>query len=255
VERRVRTQKSLVHGYTLKDVCYRPTGDACVIQSITGYFQSKGDDFSAVDPETWKEELQHCAEQPVSCRPDFGQPIPVQRVLGGYDRTHESVTNAKALVTTWVVKGHNPGDPGLEMAVEWEESLKRLLLDVQIEASERGLRLSFNTEISFEQEMNKNTSTDAKIVVISYIVMFIYASLALGNTTVTLGAILHNPSAAIVQSKFLLGVAGILIVLMSGPVERRTAALNHETFSHLVNHMRRTLGFASLCHHHCLLYH
>lgn len=215
VERRVRTQKSLGHGYTFKDVCYKPTGDACVIQSITGYFQSQGDDFSAIDPKTWKKDLQHCAEQPVDCRPDFGQPIPVERVLGGYNRTHEPVTEAKALITTWVVKGHNPGDPGLEKAEEWEESLKRLLLDVQIEANERGLRLSFNTEISLEQELNKNTNTDAKIVVISYIVMFIYASLALGSTTVTLGAILRNPSAAIVQSKFLLGVVGILIVLMS----------------------------------------
>ena len=212
VERRVKALKSIEHGYTFDDVCYKPTGDACVIQTITWYF---GGDFSGVDPDTWQDDLQSCADQPVNCRPDFEQPIPPERVLGGYNRTSQPASEAKAIVVTWVVKGRNPGDPELPKAEEWEERLKRLLLDVQGEAKERGLRLSFNTEISLEQELNKNTNTDAKIVVISYIVMFFYASLALGSTTVTVGSILRRPAQAMVQSKFLLGVVGIIIVLMS----------------------------------------
>ena len=52
-------------------------------------------------------------------------------------------------------------------------------------------------------------------MVVSYIVMFIYASLSLGSTTVTASMIMRNPMAALVQSKFLLGIVGILIVLMS----------------------------------------
>ncbi|KAK6405011.1 niemann-Pick type C-related protein 1, partial [Oleoguttula sp. CCFEE 5521] len=215
VEHRVRTRKSYDHGYTFQDVCYKPTGDACVVQSITGYFQNAGDDFSAIDEMTWEKDLQHCTEQPVDCRPDFGQPIPVERVLGGYNRTTQQAADAQALVVTWVVKGRNPGDPGLAKAEEWEQSLKDLLLDVQVEASERGLRLSFNAEISLEEELNKNTNTDVKIIVISYIVMFFYASLALGSTTVSLSSILKNPAGALVQSKFMLGIVGIIIVLMS----------------------------------------
>jgi Niemann-Pick C1 protein len=86
---------------------------------------------------------------------------------------------------------------------------------VQDQARERGLRLSFNTERSLEEELNKNTNTDAKIVAISYVVMFIYASLALGTGTVTFRSLLNRPSTALVQSKFTLGVVGILIVLMS----------------------------------------
>ena len=42
VERRIRAQKSVGNGYTLKDVCFNPTGDACVVQSVTGYFQPMG---------------------------------------------------------------------------------------------------------------------------------------------------------------------------------------------------------------------
>ena len=212
VERRVRDLKSLGHGYTFDDVCYKPTGDACVVQSITGYSS-----FADLDPDTWAEDLQECAESPgrLECLPEFKQPLPIERLLGGYNSTTQKVTDAEALIVTWVVKNYNPDEPKLEKAEEWEESLKRLLMDVQSEAKERGLRLSFTTENSLEQELNKNTNTDAKIVVVSYVVMFFYASLALGSTTVTLSSVLRNPAAALVQSKFMLGIIGILIVLMS----------------------------------------
>ena len=212
VERRIRIQKSLGQGYTLKDVCYKPTGNDCVTQSLSGYFGT-GD----LTPENWAAQIIKCAKTPgdVECLPSFGLPLPIERLLGGYNRSSQPVTDATALITTWVVKNYNPGDPKLKEAEEWEESLKRLFEDIQSEAKERGLRLSFTTESSLEQELNKNTNTDAKIVVISYVVMFVYASLALGSTTVTLGTILRNPMGALVQSKFSLGVVGIVIVLMS----------------------------------------
>ncbi|EMC99929.1 hypothetical protein BAUCODRAFT_62794 [Baudoinia panamericana UAMH 10762] len=212
VERRVAAQKSLVHNYTLQDVCYKPTGEACVIQSVTQYF---GGSFDQLEEDDWAAQIQDCVDTPVNCLPDFGQPLAIQRLLGGYNYSSQPITDAEALITTWVVKNHNPGDPDLAKAEEWEESAKLLLLDVQKEAKDRGLRVSFNMEISLEQELNKNTNTDATIVVVSYIVMFFYASLALGSTTVTANMILRNPSAALVQSKFLLGIVGILIVLMS----------------------------------------
>ncbi|KAK4579992.1 niemann-Pick type C- protein 1 [Recurvomyces mirabilis] len=212
VEARVAKQKSLSNGYTLDDVCYKPTGEACVIQSITQYF---GGSFDQLDEQDWAEQIQDCVDTPVNCLPDFGQPLVIQRLLGGYNYSSEPITKATALVTTWVNTNYNPGAPELPKVEEWEESAQRLLLDIQHEARSRGLRLSFNTEISLEQELNKNTNTDAKIVVASYIVMFFYASIALGSTTVTPSLILRNPRQALVQSKFSLGIVGIVIVLMS----------------------------------------
>nr|POE75460.1 niemann-pick type c-related protein 1 [Quercus suber] len=212
VERRVKVQKSIGPGYTLDDVCYKPTGQACVIQSVSQYFSNR-----ELDRDDWESQLQDCVDQPSNseCLPDFGQPLPVERLLGGFNYSIDPVTKAQALITTWVVSNYNPGDPGLEKAEDWEASFKRLMKDIQGEARERGLRLSFNAESSLEDELNKNTNTDAKIVVVSYIVMFIYASLALGSTTVTGTMILRTPTVALVQSKFMLGVVGILIVLMS----------------------------------------
>ena len=213
VEARVAGLKTEENGITLHDVCYRPTGESCVIQSVTQYFDGE---FDNLEKEGWAEQIQDCVDTPVNCLPPFGQPLAIQRLLGGYNYSSDPITEAKALVVTWVVKNHNPSEAeALKKAEEWEASAEVLLLQVMDEARDRGLRLSFNTEISLEQELNKNTNTDAKIVVISYIVMFIYASLALGSTTVTASMVFRNPKQALVQSKFSLGVVGILIVLMS----------------------------------------
>lgn len=212
VEGRVQRMKSLQQGATLNDICFNPTGKACVVQSLTGYF---GGSFSSVDPDSWREHLAHCTQQPGSqdCLPDFQQPLRPEMILGGIQ--NDEALTAEALIVTWVVNNHAEGSKEEARAIDWEEGFIDLLRTASQEAKERGLRLSYNTEMSLEQELNQTTNTDAKIVVISYIIMFIYASLALGSTTLTARSILRNPANALVQSKFTLGIIGIIIVLMS----------------------------------------
>ena len=211
VEARVQRRMSPKEHVLFSDVCFNPTGDACVVQSVTGYF---GGSFSRLDPETWQEELRHCIDQPVECLPDFQQPLDKDLILGGYEKKKD-VLSAEAMIVTWVVNNHREGSKGEERALDWEEGLISVLRDAQREAREMGLRLSFSTERSLEEELNKSTNTDAKIVVISYIIMFLYASLALGSTTLSVRSILQNPANALVASKFTLGIIGIVIVLMS----------------------------------------
>ena len=197
-------------GVTFDDVCFKPLGDSCVLQSVSGWFQTGLDS-------DWQDQIKHCADSPGDpqrCLPSFMDPLLPGRILGGYDKV-EDVLEAKALVSTWVVNNHQPGTEGEARAMRWEKALKHQLLLVQQAAQRRGLRLSFSTEVSLEQELNKSTNTDAKIVAISYVVMFLYASLALGSGGVTFKSLFSNPGNALVQSKFGLGVVGILIVLMS----------------------------------------
>jgi Niemann-Pick C1 protein len=196
-------------GVTLDDVCFKPVDNQCVVQSVTGYFQG---DVRNIAPGTWDKQLKSCTNQPVNCLPTFQQPLNPKMLLGGYN---DNILDAQALITTWVVNNHAEGTEAFEKAEAWENALKETLFDVQQEAAARGLRLSFNTEVSLEQELNKSTNTDAKIVVISYVIMFLYASFALGSTTLAVRSILRNPANALVQSKFMLGVAGIVIVLLS----------------------------------------
>ncbi|KKY20464.1 putative patched sphingolipid transporter [Phaeomoniella chlamydospora] len=213
VEARISRLKSPEYELTIDDVCFKPTGDACVINSISGYFPGG---FNDVTRDSWKEKIAHCAEHPGSfeCLPEFQNPLRPESILGGFSGA-ANATQAEALVVTWVVNNHPQGSEGEAMAEDWEKAFKSLMLSIQGEAGERGLRLSFSTERSLEEELNQSTNTDAKIVVISYVIMFIYASLALGSGAVTMKSLLNNPSNALVQSKFTLGVVGIIIVLMS----------------------------------------
>lgn len=205
VESSVKQLKGKDFSTTFQDVCFKPTGPACVVQSPTIYFDGTKD---------WKSQFRECAESPVSCRPDFGQPIEPNMILGGYSGI-EDVTEARAITVTWVVNNHPEGSPELAHAMDWEQSLKHRLLDAQKEAANRGLRLSFSTEVSLEEELNKSTNSDATIIIISYLVMFLYASFALGSTTLSVRELIRNPAVALVQSKFTLGLVGIVIVLMS----------------------------------------
>ena len=211
VEDRVRALKSSPRGISLDDLCLKPTGDACVVQSLTGYFSN---DFSRLKPDRWRTQVRQCAAQPVECRPPFGQPIKKELVLGGW-KDSGNVVDANALIVTWVLINHEEGTEEEGRAIEWEKDLEGLLRIVQVEARMRGLRLSFSTEMSLEQELNQSTNTDAKIVVISYVIMFFYASIALGSSGAVLKALFRSPEEALVSSKFTLGVFGIVIVLMS----------------------------------------
>lgn len=206
VEKSIEALESPDFGKYLRDLCFKPSGDACVVQSVTGYWHDQG---GVMDPKTWKDDLRRCASSPVECRPDFGQPIEPSMILGGF---HDDVADAQALTVTWVVRNHPEGSDALRRVVDWENALRDRLLEVREEARQRGLRMSFNTEISLEQELNKSTNTDAKIVVVSYIVMFIYACMALGTP---FKHIFKNPALLLVESKVTLGLLGILIVLMS----------------------------------------
>jgi Niemann-Pick C1 protein len=211
VEDRISKLTGNETGAALNDVCFKPTGDACVVQSVAAWFENDMEKHGSHD---WQTRLQFCANSPVDCLPKFGQPIESAMVLGGLHGS-ESVVDASAMIVTWVVKNFAEKSPEVLRAMDWEESLRATLLNVQHEAKARGLRLSFSTEISLEQELNKSTNTDAKIVVISYIIMFFYASLALGSSTLSIRSILRNPATSFVESKFTLGVVGIVIVLMS----------------------------------------
>lgn len=203
VEQRV-SQLQTDDGITLDKICLKPTGEACVIQSVTQYF---GGDIKQLPEKSYKSKIRSCASSPVNCLPPFQQPLNKEMIFGGYE--NDNVLTSEALVITWVVENSEPDSPEANLAAEWEVLLEQLLLEVQEEAKARGLRLSFSTERSLEKELNKSSNTDAKIVAISYVCMFIYASLALGGVVPSLSR------TSLIRTKFSLGLFGIFAVLLS----------------------------------------
>jgi Niemann-Pick C1 protein len=226
-------------GITLQDICFSPAGEGtpCVVQSVSAWLgdnlEQWGDD--------WKERVSDCSARPVECLPPFGQPIDSKLVLGG---TGGKPMEARALVITWVVNNYN--DERVKPAEEWERTLREYFGNLHKD----GVNVAYSTGISLEEEINKSTNTDVKIVVLSYLVMFLYVSLTLGGglppsllsaiasrvyrTFYQVFAIVHLakylptpsdrsttpvlslvPTLLSVNSKFSLGLFGILIVLVA----------------------------------------
>lgn len=189
IEKEIRSLET-ADGITLDDVCFKPAGPdgACVVQSISGWFDMG--DLSPYNSTTWQKQALGCAQQPVLCLPDFGQPLEPQYVLGGLPKgssggdggdAAKGILDAKALVISFVVD--NTADKvKLAKAEAWEVVLRQYLQRLAPQAaSELGYQLSFSTGVSLEEELNKSTNTDIITVVISYIAMFLYVSLTLGR--------------------------------------------------------------------------
>ncbi|KAG0341177.1 hypothetical protein BG000_010008 [Podila horticola] len=194
-------------GITLSDICLHPTGDDCVIQSPTGYWQ---DDIDSFDSDSWKDDFQMCTENPVQCLPAFQQPLKPDIILGGFEGTEYK--HAKAFIITYVIK--NSVDKVItDIAQDWELAYLQFMDDLANnripEIRTDDLRISYSSESSLEIELNKSSNTDVRTVVLSYLVMFLYASLALGRFS------LDSPRRMIIDSKFTLGMSGIFIVLAS----------------------------------------
>jgi len=169
-------------GVTLDDVCFKPSGPdgACVVQSVLGWFNG----LENWNETTWKEHLPNCADKPgqVECLPPFQQPLMPSLVLGGVE--NEDWLSAKAFITTFVVS--NSLDPEVVSRAEsWERVLRQYLSDLANDAPEQsGSQVFFSTGVSLEEELNKSTNTDVRIIVLSYLFMFFYVSLTLGSNAV-----------------------------------------------------------------------
>ena len=254
VEKDIRTLESVPNGYTLEDVCFKPAGPdgACVVQSVMAWFENDIDQYGL---DTWAEKLVDCANAPAECLPDFQQPLMPQYVLGSVPADPENPSrflDAKALVVNYVVS--DSLDAGIQKrAMEWEQTLKEYLLEMQGPALEAGLTYTFSTGVSLEEELNRSANMDVRIVVLSYLAMFFYVSLTLGNgaaareeegfftalkrwavnlpkllTRSTVSTSTHSidsrntpsllprlPRGLFIRSKVVLGLFGILLVILS----------------------------------------
>uniref|UniRef100_A0A8C8JJY3 SSD domain-containing protein n=1 Tax=Oncorhynchus tshawytscha TaxID=74940 RepID=A0A8C8JJY3_ONCTS len=172
---------------TLKDICLAPLApfnDNCTILSVLNYFQnsheqldrSVGDEFYVYAD--YHTHFLYCVSAPASlndtnklhdpCLGTYGGPVFPWLVLGGYDGE-------------FIVFLKNYSNPNLT--------------------------ISFNSERSIEDEINRESESDLSTVVVSYVIMFVYISLALGH--------IHSFRRVLVDSKISLGIAGIVIVLSS----------------------------------------
>ncbi|XP_056149784.1 NPC intracellular cholesterol transporter 1 [Lampris incognitus] len=205
---------------TLKDICLAPLApynDNCTILSVLNYFQNShakldrsiGDDFFVYAD--FHSHFLYCVSAPASlndttllhepCIGTYGGPVFPWLALGGYDSTNYN--NATALVITFPVNNYLNDSVKLAKALAWEKEFIRFMKSYH----NPNLTIAFNTERSIEDEIDRESNSDINTIVVSYVIMFVYISLALGH--------IQSFRRLLVDSKISLGIAGILIVLGS----------------------------------------
>ncbi|XP_062844133.1 NPC intracellular cholesterol transporter 1 [Trichomycterus rosablanca] len=205
---------------TLKDICISPLApynNNCTILSVLNYFQNShevldhtfADEFYVYND--YHTHFLYCVSSPVAlddtghfhdpCMGTFGGPVFPWLALGGYEGT--AYNNATALVITFPVSNYLNDTEKLGRALAWEKAFISFVKNY----SNPDLIISFNSERSIEDEINRESNGDIATVLISYAIMFIYISLALGH--------IRSFRSLLVDSKISLGIAGILIVLSS----------------------------------------
>ncbi|XP_064031568.1 NPC1-like intracellular cholesterol transporter 1 [Pogoniulus pusillus] len=210
----------------LNDVCYAPlnpevpTLSDCCVNSPTQYFQNNRTHLGMVAAQTagketgtadWRDHLIYCVNSPLSfkditalelsCMAQYGGPVFPYIAFGGYPGSE--YTEAEALIVTYSLNNFPRTDPRHQWALSWEEKFLQVVQDFQRAHPE--LSVSYMAERSLEDEINRTTAEDIPIFTISYLVVFIYIALALGDYTAW-----HR---VLVESKVTLALGGIVVVV------------------------------------------
>ncbi|KFM58254.1 Niemann-Pick C1 protein, partial [Stegodyphus mimosarum] len=192
-----------------ENICFAPmTKHKCMIQSAVNWFQN---DHAHLDyyknTEEYLEFLKNCTSNPffiqkkgLSCLGEYGGPIFPYVALGGVP--DKNYNNASALILSFMVQNYVKSEDN-DDAVAWEERFIEFLKNF----SNPDMEFTFSAERSIQDELDRESHSDEVTILISYMVMFAYVSITLGQY--------HSPSLICVKSKMLLGLTGVLIVLAS----------------------------------------
>ncbi|KAK1326792.1 hypothetical protein QJS10_CPA01g00258 [Acorus calamus] len=192
---------------SLTDICMKPLDADCATQSVLQYFKmdpEKYDDYGGVDHAAYCFQHYSSAE---TCLSAFQAPVDPSTALGGFSGTNYS--EASAFVITYPVN-NEVDKTGNEngKAVAWEKAFIRLTKEELMPmVLSQNLTLSFSSESSIEEELKRESAADVVTILISYLVMFAYISVTLGDAP--------HLSTFYISSKVLLGLSGILVVMLS----------------------------------------
>ncbi|XP_065847366.1 uncharacterized protein [Euphorbia lathyris] len=192
---------------SLTDICLKPLDQDCATQSVLQYFQ--------MDPQNFEdyggvEHVNYCLQHYTSadkCMSAFKGPLEPSTALGGFSGSNYS--EASAFLVTYPVnnaidKEGNTNDK----AIAWEKAFIQLVKEELLPMVQtKNLTLSFSSESSIEEELKRESTADVITILISYLVMFAYISLTLGDSP--------RLSSFYISSKVLLGLSGVMLVMLS----------------------------------------
>ena len=108
------------------------------------------------------------------CTSLFGAPVSPTIVFGGYDGKNYS--DASVLVVTFVINNHDD-DSKNDRAKAWEKEFISYMKNY----SDPDLEVAFMAERSIEDELERESHADIYTILVSYVIMFLYITIALGQ--------------------------------------------------------------------------
>nr|XP_034176148.1 NPC intracellular cholesterol transporter 1 isoform X4 [Osmia lignaria] len=216
------------NNYTLAHICFAPltgpftgppTVSQCVIQSMWGYWQDSLENFdsTSVDDDNFTvnylDHFRTCSQNAYNpeCLAPYGGPVEPAIAVGGFlspgqDLHNPSYEKATAVILTFLVNNyHNKSK--LAPAMEWEKSYIEFMKNWTATKKPAFMDIAFTSERSIEDELNRESQSDVLTILVSYIIMFAYIAISLGQ--------MKSCSRLLIDSKITLGLGGVLIVLAS----------------------------------------
>ncbi|XP_050366394.1 uncharacterized protein LOC126784899 isoform X2 [Argentina anserina] len=191
----------------LNEICLKPIGQDCATQSILQYFKMDPENFDIYGGVVHAEYCFQHYSSAETCLSAFQAPLDPSTALGGYSGNNFS--EASAFVVTYPVN-NAIDDVGNEngKALAWEKAFIQLAKEELLPmVLSQNLTLSFSAESSIEEELKRESTADVITIIVSYLVMFLYISLTLGDAP--------QISSFYLSSKVLLGLSGVLLVMLS----------------------------------------
>lgn len=208
--------------HAMEKICFAPLSsasgpvkvDKCAVQSVWGYFQDDLETFNDPDND-YLEKFLICFGNPYNpdCLGQFGGPIDPAVALGGFLKSGQSLTEnsayqlADVVILTFLVNNHHEKQL-VEPAKQWE-SLFVSYMQNWVANKSSYIDVAFSSERSIEDELKRESESDISTIVVSYLIMFVYIAIALGQ------AELKRCSRFLIDSKITLGIGGVVIVLAS----------------------------------------
>ncbi|KAK8512630.1 hypothetical protein V6N13_082835 [Hibiscus sabdariffa] len=191
---------------SLTDICMKPMGQDCATQSVIQYFNMD----PSYDADDRLDHVNYCFQHYTSaesCMSAFKAPVDPSTVLGGFSGSN--YTEASAFIVTYPVNNAVDKEGNeTQKAVAWEKAFVQLAKDELLPmVQSKNLTFSFSSESSIEEELKRESTADVITILISYLVMFAYISLTLGDTP--------RLSSFYISSKVLLGLSGVVLVMLS----------------------------------------
>ncbi|XP_037873250.1 NPC intracellular cholesterol transporter 1 homolog 1b [Bombyx mori] len=198
-------------GVSLEQVCYapnRPRGgeqrlDQCVSMSVSVYF---GQDRDNINENTYLDQIQNCLNNhyALNCLASWGGGSEPEITFGGFEGNN--ILSADTLLINFPITNFML-EEDLRPVLEWEQKFIDLLHDYRDNWKSDFVEVAFGTERSIEDEIRRVSVAEILPISISYIIMFIYVIIALGNV--------RHCKTWLLDSKIVVAAGSIVVVLLS----------------------------------------